>query len=388
VSEASRLLELGAVIIGLALLARLAGGVGILPISLYLAAGLAFGEGGILPLVESGEFIRTGAEIGLTLLLFSLGLEYTAEELLTTFRASARAGVLDLALNFSPGFLAALALGWGLLPASFLGGITYVSSSGIAAKLIHDLGRIGNRETPVVLSLLVMEDLAMALYLPLLAALLVGGSSLVGLGTALVAVAAIFVFLAVARRVEVGLSRLVFSHSDEALLLTILGFALVIAGVAEIIHVSAAVGALLAGIALSGPAAEGAKALLTPLRDLFAAIFFAFVGLSIDPSQIPPVLVPALLLGLLTGGTKFLTGWWSARLAGVGPRGRVRAGVTLIARGEFSLVIVGLASTAGVEPRLGPLAATYVLLLAAIGPVLARFVEPKLEHHVPPAKWS
>jgi CPA2 family monovalent cation:H+ antiporter-2 len=373
------LIELGAVIVGLAILARLASQLGIPAIPLYLLAGLAFGEGGLFPLVTTAEFIEVGAEIGLILLLLSLGLEYSARELVSTLKAQAPAGVVDAALNFSPGFLAGLILGWGWLPAAVLGGVTYVSSSGVVAKLLHDLGRIGNRETPVVLSILVMEDLAMAVYLPMLAGLLIGGITLSGLGAAAAAIAGVVAFLAIAQRVEVGIGRLLFSHSDEALLLTILGLAVLVAGIAELVQVSAAVGALLVGIALSGPAAQGARALLAPLRDFMAAIFFAFFGLSVDPGLIPGALGPALVLAAVTAATKFATGWWSARRAGIGPRGRARAGTALIARGEFSIVIAGIAVASGLGTEVGALSIAYVLVLAVVGPVAARVSEPIAE---------
>lgn len=378
------LIELGAVIVGLAILARLASQLGIPAIPLYLLAGLAFGEGGFLPLVTTGEFIEIGAEIGLILLLLSLGLEYSARELVATLRTQARAGVLDAVLNFSPGLLAGLILGWGWLPAAVLGGVTYVSSSGVVAKLLHDLGRIGNRETPVVLSILVMEDLAMAVYLPMLAGLLIGGITLSGLGAAAAAIVGVVAFLAIAQRVEVGIGRLLFSHSDEALLLTILGLGVLVAGIAELVQVSAAVGALLVGIALSGPAAHGARALLAPLRDFMAAIFFAFFGLSVDPGMIPGALGAALALAAVTAVTKFATGWWSARRAGIGPRGRARAGAALIARGEFSLVIAGIAVASGLGTDVGALSIAYVLVLAVVGPVAARVSEPIAERLLSP----
>lgn len=370
------LIELGAVIIGLAILARLASRLAIPAIPLYLLAGLAFGEGGIFPLVTTAEFIELGAEIGLILLLLSLGLEYSARVLVSTLKAQAPVALVDLAVNFAPGFAAGVFLGFGVVPAMVLGGVTYVSSSGVAAKLLHELGRVGNRETPVILSILVVEDLAMAVYLPILAALLISGVSLTGLGIALLAVGGVVAFLALSLHLDVGLSRLLFSHSDEALLLTILGLAILVAGVAELVQVSAAVGALLVGIALSGPAARGAQALLTPLRDFLAAIFFVFFGLGVDPSLIPPVLGPALTLAFFTAITKFATGWWGAGRAGVGPRGRARAGATLIARGEFSIVIAGLAVASGVDADVGALSIAYVLVLAILGPLAAKFAEP------------
>jgi CPA2 family monovalent cation:H+ antiporter-2 len=385
VENAGVLIELGAVIVGLAILARLASRLAIPAIPLYLVAGLAFGEGGLLPLVTTAEFIEIGAEIGLILLLLSLGLDHSARELVSTLRAQAPSGLVDLSLNFVPGFMAGIVLGWGLLPAAVLGGVTYVSSSGVVSRVIQELGRVGNRETPLVLSILVIEDLAMAVYLPMLAALLIGGVTLSGLTTAVAAVVGVVLFLVIAQRVDVGVGRLLFSHSDEALLLTILGLGVLVAGIAELVQVSAAVGALLVGIALSGPAARGARALLAPLRDFWAAIFFAFFGLSVDPGQIPSALGAALVLAVVTGGTKFATGWWSARRAGIGPRGRMRAGATLIPRGEFSIVIAGVAVASGLGPDVGALAITYVLLLAVVGPLVARFSEPLAERVFPAA---
>jgi CPA2 family monovalent cation:H+ antiporter-2 len=376
VHGAAVLLELGGMILGLGILGRLAGRLGLSAIPLYLLAGLAFGEGGLLPLVTAQEFIEVGAEVGVILLLLLLGLEYSASELVGSLRSAAPAGLVDLVLNFAPGVVAGLLLGWSVLASLVLGGVTYVTSSGIVAKVLGDLGRIGNRETPVVLSILVVEDLAMAAYLPLLTGLLVGEDLLASALPVGVALGTVALVLVVAVRYGETLSRLVFSPSDEVLLLVILGLALVVAGAAEQLQVSAAVGAFLVGIALSGEAAEAAQALLTPLRDLFAAVFFLFFGLQTDPRSIPPVALAAAALALVTAATKVGTGWWAARRIGVGPRGRWRAGTALIPRGEFSIVIAGLAVAAGREPTLGPLATTYVLILAVLGPLVARLSEP------------
>lgn len=355
-------------------------------IPLYLSAGLAFGRGGIFPLVTADEFVGIGAEIGLILLLFMLGLQYTAAELVETLRTQTRSGVLDLVLNFTPGFCAGLLLGLGMTGGFVLGGVTYVSSSGIVAKVLGDLGRIANRETPAIISLLVTEDLVMALYLPLLGAVLVGSGGMDALGPAAIAIVVVIAVLGLARKVEVGISKLVFSQSDETLLLTVLGLTIFVAGVAEKLHISAAVAALLAGIVLSGPAAEGAEPLLSPLRDLFAAMFFAFVGLSVDPSAIPPVLMPALGLAIVGVISKVATGWYAAKRLGAGQRGRFRAGFTLVARGEFSLAIAGLATAAGVDSDLEAMAVTYVFLLAIGGPVLLRIADPIIDRvFSPPA---
>jgi CPA2 family monovalent cation:H+ antiporter-2 len=231
---------------------------------------------------------------------------------------------------------------------------------------------VGNRETPAILSILVMEDIAMAVYLPAVAALLVGGGVLAAVGSLAIAVGAAALALVAALRFGGAISRAISHASDEVLLLSTFGLLLLIAGIAERLQVSAAVGAFLVGIALSGQVAERARGLLGPLRDLFAAAFFLFFGLSIDAESIPSQLPLAGALAIVTTATKIGTGWWAARRAGVGPRGRVRAGTALVARGEFSIVIAGLGVAAGVEPELGPLAAAYVLLTALLGPLLAR----------------
>lgn len=368
------LIELGSVIFALGLLGRLAGRVGFSPIPLYLLAGLAFGHGGILPLNASEEFIATGAEIGVILLLLLLGLEYSASELVTSLKTQYPSGAVDFVLNAVPGAIAALLLGWGPVAAVALAGVTWISSSGVIAKVMRDLRRLGNRETPVILGILVIEDLAMALYLPILTALLAGLSLAGGTLTLLISLGTVGAVLYLALRHGRLISRAVSSDNAEMLLLVVLGLTLLVAGVAEKLQVSAAVGAFLVGIALSGEVAEGASNLLTPLRDLFAAVFFVFFGLSTNPADIPPVLLPALALAAVTSLTKVGTGWYAARRAGIKPPGRWRAGGTLVARGEFSIVIAGLA--VGTEPRIGPLATAYVLILVIVGPLTARFTEP------------
>jgi len=381
-SDSLFLIELGGVVLLLAILARAAYHLGFSPIPLYLLAGLAFGQGGLIPLVTADEFIEAGAEIGLMLLLFSLGLEYSAPELVASLRSTALTGGLDLALNFTPGFLAGLFLGWNLVPALFLGGITYISSSGVIARTVEDLGWMGNRETPTVLAILVTEDLAMAALLPLGTVLLVGGGAARVALSVTIAMLVVLAVLVVAARYGQAISRSVFSRSDEALLFAILAVLLLTAGATQALNVSAPVGAFLAGIAFSGPAAERARALLVPLRSVFAAAFFLFFGFDIDPRTLPPALLPAVGLAVVGAGTKYATGWLAARRAGVGRRGRIRAGVGLIARGEFSIVIAGIALTAGVEPQIGPVAAAFVLLLAVAGPLLARIADRATGLHV------
>jgi CPA2 family monovalent cation:H+ antiporter-2 len=371
------LIELGAVFFGLGVLGRLAWRIGISPIPLYLLGGLAFGQGGLVPLQGIGEFAHLASEIGVILLLLLLGLEYSAAELFTGLRRSWVAGLLDVVLNATPGVAVALMLGWGPVGAMTMAGVTYISSSGIIAKVLGDLGRLGNRETPVVLAILVFEDLAMAVYLPILTALLAGATLLGGLTAVGVSLVVITVVLVVALKFGRFVSMAVDSPEPEVFLLRVLGAALLVAGIASQLQVSAAVGAFLLGIAISGSTAENATKMLEPLRDLFAAMFFVVFGLNTNPSTIPPVLGYAVALAVVTTVTKVATGWWAARQQGIARMGRARAGAALVARGEFSIVIAGLAvSTGAADDQLAALATAYVLLMAILGPVAARVVEP------------
>jgi CPA2 family monovalent cation:H+ antiporter-2 len=368
--------ELGAATLGLALLSRFASRFGISAIPLYLLAGLAFGNGGLLPLAFSQGFVHVGAEIGVVLLLFMLGLEYTSSELTRSLRTGIRGGVIDFVFNFTPGVIAALILGWSPVVAAAFGGITYVSSSGIIAKVLHELGRESSMETPAIVSILVFEDLAMALFLPLLSVALTGRSGSSAVISVVGAIAAVGVVLLVALRFGPRLSRS-FSHkSDEIILLTCFGLVLLVSGLAQRVQVSAAVGAFLVGIALSGPLAEQAHRVISPVRDLFAAVFFFFFGLQVAPAALLPVLPLALILVAITAATKLLSGWWAAKLSSLDGVNALRVGATLIARGEFSIVIAGLAVAAGAEPKVASVAAAYVLLCAIVGPLAARAADP------------
>ncbi len=365
------IIELGALVLGLAIVARVARRIGVPALPLYLLAGLALGEGGLIELPASEEFIKAGAEIGVILMLLMLGLEFSTHELIVNVRRSTLAGIVDFVLNFAPGFVAGLILDFDWVVAVLLGGVTYISSSGIVAKLVADLGRIGNRETSVVLSVLVIEDLAMVLYLPIVSGVLFGGTVLSTTLTVVVSLAAVVAVLGLAYMLGDRLSAIALSKSSEALLLTLLGGTLLVAGLAGRLNISTAVGAFVVGVALSGEIVSRARGLLLPLRNLFAAVFFVFFGLQVDVSLIPGVAVAALAIAAATIVTKITTGWIAAGRAGIGRPGRLRAGAALIAHGEFSIVIAELGIAR--ESDLGALAAAYVIILTLVGAVLYQF---------------
>ncbi|WP_410585480.1 cation:proton antiporter [Amycolatopsis sp. lyj-108] len=369
------LLELGIILLVLSVLGAFARRLSLSPTPLYLLTGLALGEGGIAPIPAAGDFVQTGASIGVVLLLLTLGLEFDASELRDSLRRHLPSAVVDLVLNAAPGAIAGWLLGLDWVGVFALAGATWISSSGIIARLLADLRRLGNRETSAVLSILVIEDFAMALYLPVLAVIASGGTwveAITGVLIAIVCVAAAFL---ASHRWGHHVNRWLAHPDSEQLMLRVLGSTLVVAALAEFVDVSAAVGAFLVGLTLTGDAAERTRTVLAPLRDLFAAAFFLSIGFAVSPAGLLPVLPAALALAVAGIATKFATGWLAARRDGAARRGRIRAGTVLIARGEFSVVIVSLAGTA--SAALGPLVTAYVPILATAGPVLTRWPRRK-----------
>lgn len=375
------LLQLGAVLTALALLAAVARRFALSPIPVYLLAGLALGNGGINPVAAAGEFIATGAPIGIVLLLLTLGLEFSAPEFASSLRHHLPSAAVDIVLNATPGAIAGWLIGLDSLGIIAMAGVTYVSSSGLIARLLENLHRLGNRETPSVLAVLVLEDFAMAAYLPVFAVLASGGTWLLALGGMVVAVAAFFLTFAASLRWGHHVGRLVGHPDSEQLLLRVLGLTLIVAALAEYVHASAAVGAFLVGLTLTGETADRARRVLSPLRDLFAAVFFVGVGVAVDPQSLVPVLPAGIALAVVTSLTKIVTGMFAARRDGVARRGQWRAGTTLIARAEFSLIIIGLIGEN--LPGLAPLAMSYVFIVATVGPVLARFAGGPLPRTAP-----
>lgn len=367
------LVELGIVLLLLSTLGSLARRFDLPPIPLYLMAGLLLGSGGIVTIPAAEQFVESGAAVGLVLILLMLGLEFTPQELAQSLSHHRSSAVVDCVLNAAPGAIT----GWllGLHPAGVLAlaAAAWISSSAIAARLLGDLRRLGNRETPSVLAVLVIEDFAMSVYLPVLAVLAVGGTWWQAIVGVVAAATMITTALVGSNRWGHHASRWLAHPDAEQLMLRVLGTTLLVAGLAELVNISAAVGAFLVGLTLTGEAATRTRTLLAPLRDLFGAVFFASIGLAVGFADLLPMIPAAILLALVGVVTKIITGSWAASRDGAGPRGQLRAGSVLIARGEFSIVIIGLVGW--MEPLLGPLITAYVLILAVVGPLLTRWTE-------------
>jgi len=368
------LIVLGAALLVAAVLGRAGRRIGLPTIPIFMAAGLLAGPY-VLPvaLVEHPEDLELLAVLGLVLLLFHLGLEFDLDDFADNAKGLVAAGSAYIVLNVGAGLGLGLALGWGTREALVVAGITGISSSAVVTKLVVELQRLTNRETPLVLGVIVVEDVFLALYLAALSPLLGAGDSL---ATTLLRLAGAFGFLlamfTLARRGGRLVSRVVGGRDEELLTITFVGLAVLFAGTAEEIGVSDAIGAFLIGLAIgSTPARERVERLVRPLRDLFAAVFFLAFGLSLDPSTFSSVALPVAVAVLLTLLANLVAGLVTARLRGLGTREGVNAAFLLLTRGEFALILATMAVAAGLDDRIGPFAGLYVLVLAVVGPVLA-----------------
>lgn len=365
---------MGGAFLAAAVLARTGGRIGLPTIPLFILAGILLGPHtpGVV-LVSDPHDLEMLSALGLVLLLFYLGLEFHLDDLKAGGRRMALAGGAYLALNVGAGLGFGFALGWGTSEALVLAGVLGISSSAIVTKVLVDTGRLGNPETRPILGIIVVEDVFLALYLAALQPILSGADSL---AAALVDGGKAFGFLlllALAARFGTRLvGRLMATRDDELLVISFLGAAVFVAGVSEWFGVADAIGAFMVGLML-GSTSSGKRilSLVHPLRDAFGAMFFFAFGLSIDPGDLPSVLWPVLLAVLVTLTMNVVAGLAAARIYRFGPGPAANIATTLLARGEFALILATMAAGAGLDERLSPFIAGYVLLLAVLGPLAA-----------------
>jgi CPA2 family monovalent cation:H+ antiporter-2 len=374
--------ELGGVFVLLGIIARVAVKLHIASAPLFLLAGVGFGVGGVADLDFSQPFIGVAAEVGAIMLLLFLGLEFSAKTIVYEVRLHRKTAVVDLFLNATPGAVIAMLLGWNVVFIVAMAGITYVSSSGIATQVAREMGWKSRPEWKSLVTILVLEDLVMAPYLPVLAA--IGGaasflSGAFGVGSGLFVVA---VLLFVGARGGKPFAFLLKADSGASLLLTTFGLALFAGGVAAMFDFSSAVAAFFVGLLITGELAEAIRIRMAPLRDVFAAVFFVFFGLQTDPADVVAKLPIAIILVLITWATKVATVYYALGQSGVTATHRrfcaFRGGSVLSARGEFSVAIAALViGFAGSPVGLQGIVASYVLLSALVGPFVARFFDRK-----------
>ncbi|PRX96335.1 cation:proton antiporter [Allonocardiopsis opalescens] len=368
------LLSLGALILIAALIARLGRRFGLPTVPCYMIAGIVFGPGTPGPtLIEHPEDLSLLASLGLVLLLFHLGVEFPVEQVLGSGRRLFVAAGCYIGLNVTAGLVFGLALGWGVPEALVLAGALGISSSAIATKLLIEMRRLTNAETPVILGVIVIEDLFLAFYLALLQPVLSGAESPLLLARDIgISFGFLVLLFAVARYGARLIGALIHSHEDELLAIGMVGLVALVAGLSADVGLSDAIGALMIGLVVSRTSVrDRVERLVLPLRDVFAAVFFVAFGLSINIADLGPVVVPVLIAVVLTVLTNVTSGFIAARLYGFNQRAAANIGLTVLGRGEFSLILATLALAAGLDERVGPFVALYVLILAVLSPLLA-----------------
>ncbi|WP_251331394.1 cation:proton antiporter [Haloplanus pelagicus] len=388
VSEVA-LFELGVLFAAVALVGGIANYLRQSVIPFYIGAGILLGPyvvGRLTPYaLEATEFVELGAELGIVFLLFFLGLEFNLNRLLANRSRIGKAGTVDLVVNFGGGLILGFVLFRAILPAFLVAGIVYISSSAIITKSLIDLGWIANDEAEPMLGTLVYEDLVIAVYLVVASALLLGGGDI---GAAVqsigLALGVILLLLIVVWFGTPFFERVLDADSHEFIVLRAVGITVLTAGAALALGVSEAVAAFFIGMAFSSTEhVEQLERLLEPIRDLFAAIFFVWIGLVTDPLVFAGVLTLILIAVVLTVPTKLISGYFGGRIYNLNIRQSTRVGLGMTTRGEFSLIIATLALSGAGTTLTEPVAQTiyafavgYVLVMSIVGTMLMQYSTP------------
>ena len=370
----NELFTLGAALLIAGLFARFGRHVGLPTIPFFIVAGIAFGPNtpGFVVLDEPDQ-IHLLALVGLVLLLFHLGLEFSLEDLLGGGRRLLWAGAAYVGLNFGAGLALGWWFDWGTREIFVIAGMIGTSSTAIVTKLLIDLRRLANRETPMILGIIVFEDVFLAFYLALLQPVLRGDEGALEVVTSIaVAFAFLLALFSLARWGGRAVRKLIGAGDGELLTILFVGFAVFVAGFAEVAGSSDAVGALLAGMVVAGSGiGERVTRLVIPLRDTFAAVFFFWFGLTIAPGEMSSVagaVSVAIGVSLLFN---VIAGVVASRIYGFGPNAAANAALMLVSRGEFELILAALAIAAGLDGRVAVFAALYVLILSILSPLLS-----------------
>jgi CPA2 family monovalent cation:H+ antiporter-2 len=325
--------------------------------------------------IQSAPLIDFMGRAGVLFLLFYLGLEFSVSRLIRSGRSIVIGGSIYIAINFAAGLGYAYLLGWPLKETLIVAGITTISSSAIVAKVIFDLRRAANVETEMILGIIMFEDVFLAFYLSAVSGIVLSGATSLGgiLSSVAFSLAFILGLIFIGMKATPLLNRAFRITSNEVFLLVIFASLFLLAGFGETIHVAEAIGALLLGLVLSETEhSERIERMIVPFRDFFGALFFFGFGLTIDPFRLGGAVWPALGAVALTLVGNVVAGGLAGRSAKLSNSASLNIGLTIISRGEFSIIMANLAKAGGLSPVVQQFAALYVLILAVLGPLLTK----------------
>ncbi|CAH0345218.1 cation:proton antiporter [Bacillus sp. CECT 9360] len=390
-------LEVGTALVLVAIAAVLAGKLNFSIIPFLIILGMLVGPHaptfGIIDLrfIESEEIIAFLGRIGVLFLLFYLGLEFSIKKLIKSGRSIVTGGTIYILINFGLGLLYAYLMGFPLFEILIVAGIITISSSAIVAKVLVDLRRTGNKETELILGIIMFEDIFLAVYLSVVSGLVLGEAATLGgaIISILIALGYMLLFFIVARFATPILNKLLDISSNEIFILVVFASLFFIAGFSETIHVAEAIGALLLGLVFSETEhSDRIERLVIPFRDFFGAIFFFSFGLSIDPFSLGGAVWLTVGAVILTIIGNFTAGLIAGRRAGLSHKASTNIGLTIVSRGEFSIIMANLGIAGGLMPVLKPFSALYVLILAILGPLLTRESKTIYKYLDKIFKWS
>ncbi|HEX2121735.1 MAG TPA: cation:proton antiporter [Thermoanaerobaculia bacterium] len=342
----------------------------------YILAGIIIGPHVPVPLVADPAIVQTLSELGVVLLMFSIGLEFSLSRLA---RASASAGLtaaIETSIAFWLGFVAARLFGWTMMESLFAGGMVAISSTTIITKAFAEQ-KVEPRLRERVIGILLVEDLIAILLMATLTMIARGGGlTLPALGaTAARLFAFLIALVALGYLVVPRAARAVLrQNSSETTLIAAIGFCFATALLAAQFGYPVALGAFIAGSLISEAGAEKAvEHLIAPVRDMFVAVFFVSVGLMLDPMLVVEHWRAVLAMTVVVLVAKSIGASFGAFLAGSDVHTSVRAGISLAQIGEFSFIIAGLGVTLGAaRPFLFPVAVATSIVTALCSPFLIR----------------
>ena len=370
-------LALGLIAFGMALAAKLR----VSSVPFLILIGMAVGphapQFGVFDFrfVESADLIAFMGRLGVLFLLFYLGLESNVSRLIGAGRSILVGGTIYIAINFSLGLLYAYLSGFSPTETLIIAGITTISSSAIVAKILFDYRRTANPETELILGITMYEDVFLAVYLSLLSGIVLSGAtSFTGvLSSAGLALAFIVGIIVLGRFATPLLNRLLRISSKELFVTITFASLFLLAGLGESIHVAEAIGALLLGLVLGETEhSERLERLVVPFRDFFGGIFFFAFGLTVDPFSLGGAVWLAIGAALLSIVGVVIAGQLAGRAGRLSGGTSFNVGLTLLGRGEFSIIVAKLAQAGGLLPVIQPFAALYVLILATFAPIMAK----------------
>lgn len=350
-------------------------------IPFFILIGMVLGEHapdlGVIDLQfkESMPFLDFMGRLGVLFLLFYLGLEFSVGRLIKSGKSIVTGGTIYVCINFVTGLLVGWMMGMPFAEIMVICGIMTSSSTVIVAKVLTDLRRTANPETEIIMGMIMFDDLFIAMHISFLSGLVLsgGGSMWNVVGTCLLALGFILLFLILGRKMVPAIDKLLQVKSSEIFILIIFALLFITAGFSETIHVAEAIGALMAGLVLADSKyIKRIEHMVLPYKDFFGAMFFFSFGLSIDPMSLGGAVMWASIAAALTILGNLASGYFATRISSMKKHATFDIGFTLSARGEFSIIMANIGKAGGLNPIIQSFVVVYVLILSIVAPLLTK----------------